>query len=267
MSKSTLNEAFVLALISLAGYVFALMYEQGYADYFDIDQEFVVIDYQRILVSIAAVLSTLFVLLYLASFLVMHHASEAGTRKSPWRVGAIIASMFIPAYLIILFIPRSYAWIAAIAVTAILLSHSFLPTLWPSVISWLETKTKPNENSPRFEAFVPILPVFQRLFSWNVAIVVGITPGLLTLSWLMGHTHASRRTTYPLLQDGTDRVIVRLYGSNAILAKCDIERGEFAGNYQVVPLSALADIQVREVKLGSRRVQQPSTNRTTSTVN
>jgi hypothetical protein len=261
--KFTLNDKLFFAGVTILSYASALMFEIGYTNWFSFSQELIVVDYQRVLVSSIFTIWYLYCLGIIAfGYLKERHR---GSFRETWKSSMVVfvLAVLFPSQFIVRFVPKGYeTWFFIVSTSG-----------FAAVFLWNATRIRETRvaqavkkvaTSGGAAGFPNIFELLDPFLDSKLFLCVCASPLFVMCALIFGYVAASRESHLQFLQDGSNRALVRVFGSNAVTVVYDRANGVPTGEISVFPMIEMKQyrLQMEPVKLPDGK-QHPALMSTT----
>ncbi len=245
-----INEGVLIASAPVIGYLFALLYERSYSQYFGIPYDIIRIESSSILVSTGIVLLTCIPSLFLTVF--FYFLSGRIKRYIPL---FLYPTLIVASYALFNWGCGVWSWRKLFIVVLYIVVPFLGIVLIIEIVEVLLIKLKKTERGCR-EPFVNLDINFNEVVWRNVFRYVILIVYLLTAYGVpiaAGDMIARRKTAFYVLDGKPETAIIKIYDNNVICAPFDRGSKIISNKIIVFSLSSRDKLIMREEKIGPLR--------------
>lgn len=246
----------------LVAYFCAYVYERGYASFFGIPLQFISLDIARIIYSLIIVLATVLFFVFIIGELIYTLFSDHISRLYQKPVGrSIITMMVVFIFVLINFFGAGFA-LSTYIVLGVWVFIVFLEFIFP-----LFEKISDSTYAEKFEQHKKIeasIPRISSLFGKHIGFVALLRLSsvfvlfmfLFSLAYNLGIREARKAREFLVVSGEVERVVLRIYGNNVILAPFDRSSRVVYPEFNILNIQE-PDLILKEEKIGPLVTVEP----------
>lgn len=245
-----LSGGMLVGIATMYGYLLAYRYQLGYADYFGIPPELIVVEIKHVLTVTFWILAFFFFGLPIINIIYGLFTSDDILKN---KIGIYIISI---AFLLFFGLFYDVGWDGWLAFLIVILVYTFLDFIWPiiSIRNKKSYREKVHESYLREYPSINVIRAIGNFLGIRFTFIIWIGFILILLAHAKGEFDARTRLKFFVTKNGSEMVILNFYGDNVILAPFDRNTKEIykkfeIKNLQESPLPMLVPENVGPLKL------------------
>jgi hypothetical protein len=252
-----ISEGIILALASASAYLFAYLYEIGYAIIFKIPESLISVSPTAILTFGAILISIFLLFVPIANLFLM----IVFARAHPALQRAIIPVILLFTFLIIeIFLFGPSNWLYWIGFLILFVYILYLQLIFPLITQRSKTYTSKLEGQEKTEQqFADSFVILRNRFGKDSVIIVMVFMIGLSISVSAGMGEAIQQKNFLVTNTTPELVILRIYGDNLICVPFDKNTGEYEPSFSIIKNTGETGLILRLENLGQLHLPKNNT--------